>query len=91
MSETIVLYSSRYGAARQYARMAAEELGCVARDLKDVRSGASGDKLTASSCAAASTPGGSPASPGSGRTVRRLRIRRWSCSPWGPLPGTREL
>ena len=47
MSETIVLYSSRYGAARQYARMAAEELGCVARDLKDVRSGASGDIVEA--------------------------------------------
>ena len=32
MSETIVLYSSRYGAARQYAHMMAEELGRGAWD-----------------------------------------------------------
>ena len=47
MSETIVLYSSRYGAARQYAHMAAVELGRGARDVKDVRSAASRDIMNA--------------------------------------------
>lgn len=47
MSETIILYSSRYGAARQYAHMAAEKLGRGARDVKDVRSAASGDIMKA--------------------------------------------
>ena len=47
MSETIVLYSSRYGAARQYAHMAAEELGRGARDVKDVKSAASRDIMNA--------------------------------------------
>ena len=47
MSETIVLYSSRYGAARQYAHMMAEELGRGARDVKDVKSAASRDIMNA--------------------------------------------
>ena len=47
MSETMVLYSSRYGAARQYAHIAAEELGLGVRDVKDVRSAASGDIMKA--------------------------------------------
>ena len=47
MSETIVLYSYRYGAARQYAHMMAEELGRGARDVKDVKSAASRDIMNA--------------------------------------------
>lgn len=35
MHSTIVLYSSRYGAARQYAHMLAESLGCSLYNVKE--------------------------------------------------------
>ena len=37
MKDTIVIYKSKYGTAEKYARWIAEELGCEAKSLDDVR------------------------------------------------------
>ena len=35
MNHSVVLYSSRYGAAKEYARMLAKSLGCTAYNVKE--------------------------------------------------------
>ena len=35
MNHSVVLYSSRYGAAKEYARMLSESLGCTAYNVKE--------------------------------------------------------
>lgn len=42
MNHSVVLYSSRYGAAKEYARMLSESLGCTAYNVKETPLDAAG-------------------------------------------------